>query len=217
MDRHPCCDRLDFHGPGGGILANSPKVMNQPVIRVRVYNYAHIDRLALHDAKGQAAGIFAKAGVRVAWTVVSQKLGRGRTKADNSDGDFPLRILPAFMAARCNYKTQALGESVVSPGPQGALPGGTANVFYDHVKEVSTLWDMFPGEILGDAMAHELGHLLLGPGHSREGIMKARWTSRDLELGKLGKLGFSTEQLKALQRVAQLLPGNSLKSLVARR
>ncbi len=37
------------------------------------------------------------------------------------------------------------------------------------------------GTILGYAMAHEIGHLLLNTaGHSCRGVMKARWTAGDL-------------------------------------
>jgi predicted NBD/HSP70 family sugar kinase len=35
--------------------------------------------------------------------------------------------------------------------------------------------------LLGRAMAHEIGHLLLNtPGHGKRGLMRARWSTREL-------------------------------------
>src|SRR5690348_831432 len=121
------------------------------------------------------------------------------------------------MARHWNYKPRALGESVISPTAEGPLPGGTANVFYDRVEHISYLWDLDPGEILGDAMAHELGHLLLGADHSGQGIMKARWNVQDLELARRGKLRFLPTETTALQRAVRSLPRNSSTMAAARR
>ena len=73
-----------------------------------------------------------------------------------------------------------MGESVVRASTGGSVAGRFANVFYERVKHVSLLWGLFPRDVLGDAIAHELGHLLLGPQHSDRGIMNADWTRQDL-------------------------------------
>jgi hypothetical protein len=200
-----------------GVLASSPKAMDQPVIKVRIYNYANVDRLELHEGESQTAELFAKAGVRIAWTDYSPNSHMIPAQPEDSEADFFLRILPASMARHWNYKARALGESVVPPGFEGPLPGGFANVFYDRVKHVSTLWDMFPGEVLGDAMAHELGHLLLGPQHSPQGILKALWTFRDLELAKLGKLQFSPGEMPRLRSAALSLRNDPSLTVTAQR
>ena len=198
-----------FIGPVGRLSAWAQRVNDQPLIRVLIYDYAYVDRLELKEGENEAAELFAQAGVRVVWTGYWQEQRRDRGQAENSDADFFIRIFPASMARRWNYKAGALGDSVIPPGVEGPLRGGCANVFYDRVQHLSILWDMFPGEALGDAMAHELGHLLLGADHSGEGIMKARWDVQDLELAKGGKLRFLPAETTAIQRAARSLPRNS--------
>jgi hypothetical protein len=52
-----------------------------------------------------------------------------------------------------------------------------------------------PGTLLGHAMAHELGHLLLGSNsHSLTGLMCANWLTKDLIHMEQGGLLFSEEQ-----------------------
>ncbi|HEV2247162.1 MAG TPA: hypothetical protein VGW37_10970 [Terriglobia bacterium] len=204
-------------GPVGSSMAKSRKVQDQPVMRVWIYNYAHVGKTDLGEAEGQAARIFATVGVRIAWTVFSQRPGTGMANSENSVADLFLRIFPASMARRCNYKAGALGESVISPTAEGPLPGGTANVFYDRVEHISSLWGLAPGEILGDAIAHELGHLLLGADHSGEGIMKALWSVEDLELAKGDKLRFSSAETTALQRAVRSLQKNRSLTIATQR
>jgi hypothetical protein len=43
-------------------------------------------------------------------------------------------------------------------------------------------------------MAHELGHLLLGPGHVPGGIMRAGWKSGDLDAVRKRSLKFNPAQ-----------------------
>lgn len=198
-------------------LARPRRVKSQPVIGVRIYNYAHAHRLDLHDAERHAAYLFARAGVRIAWTDHSENARVGPEQPEDSGIDFFVRIVPASMAAAYGPTPGELGQSAIPLGVKGPTPGGIANVFYDRVAAVS--WSRGPcgGTFLGDVVAHELGHLLLGPHHSREGIMKASWTSKDLELAALCKLRFTSEQLAVLQQAARSLPGNSLRMAVARR
>ena len=111
----------------------------------------------------------------------------------------------------------ALGEVTISSETEGPAPGGIVNVFVDRVADTSTRWDLFSGEVLGDAIAHELGHLLLGAEHSSQGVMKGFWTSQDLHLAGRGKLQFSPDQAGLLQRAALSLHQNPLRETIAER
>lgn len=202
-----------FIGPARRLSAWAKRVKDQPGIRVWIYNYAHVGRIGLSEAEGEAARIFARAGVRIVWTDYSHEQRGDRGQAENSDADFFIRILPASMARQWNYKPRSLGESVISPTAEGPLPGGIANVFSDRVEHMSYLWDLDSGEILGDAIAHELGHLLLGANHSGQGIMKAQWGVQDLELARRGELLFLPTETSPIQRASRSLHPNS--SLIA--
>jgi hypothetical protein len=55
--------------------------------------------------------------------------------------------------------------------------------------------------LLGHAMAHEIGHVLLGTTeHSPEGIMKARWGKPDYQRAAMGFLEFSPSQRAAIRK-----------------
>lgn len=204
-----------FIGLVGRLSAWAQKVSDQPVIRVWIYDYAHVGRTDLGEAERQAAGIFAGVGVYIAWTVVSQSPGTGKGKAENADADFFIRILPASMARRGNYTADTMGEAVTGASTGGTSSGRIANVFCDRVEHISLLWGLDLGQILGDAMAHELGHLLLGSQHSSQGIMKVPWTLQDLELAGRGNLPFLPAEITALQRAVRALPRNSSTVLTA--
>jgi hypothetical protein len=201
----------------GGISARSHKVENRPVIRVRIYNDAYVHGPELREAERQAASLFARAGVRIAWTVYTQERPAGRPQPEDSGTDFVVRIVPASMAAHYSPKPGVLGQSRLPSGIHGPTPGGAANVFYESVKDLASDSGAFIGEALGDAMAHELGHLLLGSEHSSGGIMKARWTIQELRIASQGGLPFSPAQVVLLQSAAWSLRQNPSSTLAAQR
>jgi hypothetical protein len=55
--------------------------------------------------------------------------------------------------------------------------------------------------LMGHAIAHELGHLLLGTSaHARYGLMAGRWRSNELDRAEVGSLQFSPAEAACLQR-----------------
>ena len=70
-----------------------------------------------------------------------------------------------------------------------------ASVFYQRVADVAESGKISTGKVLGHAIAHEIGHLLLGSNsHSPAGLMKADWKSGDLKLLDMGRLHFSPKE-----------------------
>ena len=204
-------------GHPGGLRAKSHGAKNPPVVRVRIYNYAHVRRLDLREAERRAAYILGIAGVRIAWTVYLQKQRAHRPQPEDSGADFYVRIIPASMAAHYSPKSDELGQSLVPSGVHKPTPGGIANIFWDGVKDRSSKSGSTCSEVLGIALAHELGHLLLGSGHSSAGIMKARWKLHDLRFASQGGLRFSSAQAVLLQRAAWSLHQNASPTLAAQR
>jgi hypothetical protein len=82
---------------------------------------------------------------------------------------------------------------------------GLATVYYDYLAR-------FAGDdralglpmILGCAIAHELGHLLLGPNrHSNEGVMLPEWSSRQFRLARMRELSFTQEESCVIRTAAR--------------
>jgi len=73
--------------------------------------------------------------------------------------------------------------------------------FYEPVIKLESTSGVLAAVILGDAMAHELGHLLLGTNsHSESGLMRARWDQGNLAKAQKGTLSFSPVQALEIRR-----------------
>ena len=74
-------------------------------------------------------------------------------------------------------------------------------VFYKVANQLSAQALISSATILGYAMAHEIGHVLLDqPGHSRSGVMKAIWTVNDMrEMNNTWGMNFDPEQSGRIQ------------------
>jgi len=56
-------------------------------------------------------------------------------------------------------------------------------------------------QLLGHALAHEIGHLLLGPNsHSRTGIMRAHWNHDEIERIARAQLLFTDQQAQRIRK-----------------
>jgi hypothetical protein len=206
-----------FIGSVASVSARSHSGKNRPVIRVGIYNYAEIDRSELHEAESLAAALFSTAGVRIAWTEYSPKPASVWSLSGNSNPDFSVRILRTSVSKQAKRASgvDVIGESIIPRGVEGPVAGGIANVFYDWVQKVSSAWGPFTTAVLAEAIAHELGHLMLGPQHSRRGIMKVLWTDNDQVLISHCELRFLPGQAEDLQRAARSLHQDSPPTLVA--
>jgi hypothetical protein len=137
---------------------------------VLVYNYAPISAQTLAEAKQLAAHIFQDAGVQVVW-VDNILLQTPSSGVSLEQIDLIIRVLPqprATLASRT-----ALGEALPCHQTQ---QGCMASVFYNRVRNWVEVGEVSLEEVLAHAIAHELGHLLLGSNsHSARGLMRDTW------------------------------------------
>jgi len=185
----------------------------EPIV-VLVQSYAKIDPRVLRRAEESAARVLATGGVQAHWLECSES-PQVRQQCQNPSRVpyFVVQLLPAGVTRRA-APTGSLGFAV--PSERGHV-GSFAGVFYDRVEKLSSRGFSEP-TILGHAIAHEMGHLLLGvEGHSDRGIMKAEWRPKELEQAVNGLLGFDPAQRRRIQQNlqafsstldAQSVPGN---------
>jgi hypothetical protein len=82
------------------------------------------------------------------------------------------------MTQRGHIEEGVLGFAAVAT--DGGL-GRIAYVIYDRVQQQASSGAIDETDLMGLVMAHEIGHLLLGPGSQGEaGLMKGRWDREDL-------------------------------------
>lgn len=157
-----------------------------PQITVSVYDYTALPSETLDKAQLEASKIFRKAGINLFWTPVAcANRETGKFRATDFGGGSPtlvIKIVTESMASRLHPRITELGLSA----------GTQAWIFADRVKTASAFRDYFV--VLGDVFAHELGHLLLGPGHSPDGIMRKAFGNDTLLRGEFGSLKFTPEQ-----------------------
>jgi len=142
-------------------------------VTVRIDDKAGVQGVYLKFAKERAAEVFAMRGVKLDWIDGEQ--------ANLLKVVTPYTILiMAEAPATLKAKMENLGMDVLG---QGAPLIGRAYIYYDRVSRLNRVPPRDAITTLGDVIAHELGHLLLPPGHSNTGIMRASidMTSRRLE------------------------------------
>lgn len=107
-----------------------------------------------------------------------------------------LRVLPSL--AHHSLKADVFGFAI-SPI--------LASVYYEYAARLAVeeeYVEFGARTILGCVIAHELGHLLLGPNsHSSQGIMQPRWGREQVRQLLTGTLLFTPEQARVLRAEAR--------------
>jgi hypothetical protein len=187
-----------------------------PVARLtlRIYNYARVDPVSLASSEKVAAEAFENLGVQLVWVDCPVPKAHSRVYAacqsDMGPIDLVLRILPRHMAIKLAARDEPLGSAQTCPESE---PACELNVFYYRIDELA-VEGYRADRILGYVIAHEVAHVLLGPGHSEDGIMRGQWTRNDLQRISWGlQLDFTSDQSKqlryaVLRRMKQPVPAN---------
>jgi hypothetical protein len=190
---------------GRGVRAGAGRANAR--IRLRVYNYA-ISRRLLSDAEGEANVILASSRLDPMWmdcpvrhadvekyAACNRTLGRV---------DFILKILTRAQSAQLRKGDDELGHALDCPKAQGPC---LAYIFHSDVREVAEAEDVPEFRLLGHVLAHEIGHLLLGPkSHSATGIMQAEWSGQALRTIARHFLFFNEQQSRRMREALLARP-----------
>jgi hypothetical protein len=176
------------------IITSGPNAVAEPIL-VLVHNYAGVEATVLKRAERSAARVLGTGGVQVKWFDCSEAAEALQQCQDPPRSSaLVLHLLPSG-ATRRAAPAGSLGFAVP---PEPGQFGSFAGVFYDRVERLSSRGFNEP-MILGHAMAHEIGHLLLGvEGHSDDGIMKAEWHRKELKQATNEALIFDAVQRNSI-------------------
>ena len=149
-------------------------------IIIRSYNSFGVPPADLAAAREHAQAILQEAGVNVVW--IDCWVGEGR-KADQPGrceepvrGDIVLRLQKTNRTDASRFVS--MGFSLV--GTPDAAPF-LATVFVDRAESVARSAGVDGRRVLGLAIAHEIGHVLLNSNsHAPNGLMRADWSQREL-------------------------------------
>ncbi len=180
---------------GGGALAAESE--SRPRITVITNNLAQAPGRTMEEGRAVASRILLLAGVESLWR---KPADLETAPADLRRGDevrITLNIIPREMGVRLAPREISLGLSIL---PGGNKRGDIGYVFYHRVEELAQGERVSAGRILGHAMAHEIGHMLLNSSsHARVGVMQAEWRGPQMKYLREGRLLFTTEQARQLR------------------
>ena len=153
---------------------------NVEQLTVRTYDTFGVTTHDMTVAKNATAGILKGAGIDIRWrdcSGVGQRTTRSRLACDDPLG--MREVIVRITHARSRTAANSLGDSMVDVQRE---TGAFATIYEDRVASMAALASFDAGTLLGRAMAHELGHLLLGSAvHSSSGLMRAYWNVEDLQ------------------------------------
>lgn len=168
-----------------------------PAIVLSIFDYAGAPADALAKAEEEVTRIFRAAGIEV-------------TCVDTQTGSRPLPFCrnpyePSSFAVRILRRSEKQARGLPFLAAGYAIPGSRyANVIFEHIRREAKAAQVPEGVMLGHAIAHETGHLLLPPGyHSRCGIMRAQLGRREWTLALQGGLRFSDTEARIMREAIE--------------
>ena len=174
-------------------------------VAVRTYNYAAVPDLELAAAKSEAENIFDKAGISLEWIdcrVPGTNHGAACTEPVRTGRDLLLRLVDR--RPRDGERIVPLGESMLDREQRGGVLM-TVDLF--PVRDVAAGASAPASQVLGRAVAHEIGHLLLGTAeHPRLGLMRALWSNDELRGLKPAHWGFSPGEATRMRQTLRRVP-----------
>ena len=176
---------------------------------IRIYDATSADAASRAAAIQAAAAVIAGAGIHAAWYDCTRGLLTPQCPASRRGRELIIRILPTpapgatltggSLETRSNAGTVrlTLGFAVIDPA---SGVGVLATIFMDRVEAIAHRIDVPASSVLGSAIAHEVGHLLLGtPTHGLSGLMREVWTEEELALGREEDRLFTPSERHILQ------------------
>ena len=168
-------------------------------IRVRVNDYAHVSPATLSGAEREAARIMSKAGLRTDWLNCPLKstleIEQDPCREPLQPMDIVLRLIPEPQNNK--YEDSVFGFAVVP-----ILASVYVNYAVERAKRDNAEFEI--PVVLGNVIAHEIGHLLLGlNSHSVLGIMQKQWQRNQVRQAVTGNLLFTEEQGKLMRAEIQ--------------
>jgi hypothetical protein len=161
-----------------------------PGMRVRVNDYAQVSPTTLNEAEREAARIIGKAGLRMEWlncpVKSTSEVAQDPCREPLQPMEIVLRLIPEPQNNK--YEDSVFGFAVVP-----MLASVYVNYAVERAKRDNAQYEV--PIILGNVIAHEIGHLLLGlNSHSGSGIMQKHWQPNQVRQALTGNLLFTEKQ-----------------------
>ena len=166
---------------------------------MKLFDDAAVGNGVLHIAEQIAASILSTASVEIVWLPCRSINLSNMTVCEAPRGALEIHILPEPLTTDSHEDT--LGIALLHDPA-----GDRAAVFFSRAREVAatSAGGIEVAQVLGCAMAHEIGHLLLKSGtHSREGVMRADFQTADFRKAVRNELTFTSAERDLIRKHRQ--------------
>lgn len=168
-------------------------------LAIRFHNYANVPEERVREGILRVNRIYRQVGIEFDWiNCLARPQRPAPAICDSPAGpsQVDLVLLPRAGAVR-GVSPRTVGITIWQAGQDSP---GTAYVFYDRVLDLASQRGHPPSGLLGHALAHEIGHVLLGTAeHSRHGLMRKEWSVEDLRQASRSFLAFTPEMTARLR------------------
>lgn len=170
-------------------------------VTVRAYDATGLDDKTRRAALDLATTALAAASVEITWRVCSG----GPTRATFCDtrlgpGELAIRIVRPAPASERGGAVR-LGDALVD---SHAGTGLLATVYLNRIFTLAQQTNTSAAVLLGRAIAHELGHLLMASNaHGTVGLMRAFWSQDEVRGSRPGDWTFAPRDARAIQMGAR--------------
>lgn len=165
-------------------------------LNVSLCNYAGVGRHSIAQARREAEIIFAAAGVSLVWQDCADFES---VRIPAGERWFVVRLLADGSHWQPGpLSLDTMGRAFVDDNRKGAI----SDAYMHSIAGFANWFGDDQGSVLGFVVAHELGHLLLGPGHSAEGLMRPAWGEKEFQALRKRWLRFSKSDARRVGRAS---------------
>ena len=165
-------------------------------ITIRAYNTFGVNGTAFTSARAVAHRVLQLAGIQALWRecrTPAYQAPRDRCDDVLAGNEIIVRVV---RGPRFSGSNAPLGDSLIERTGGG---GVFATVYADRVLSAGSRTGVDPAILLGRAIAHEVGHLLIGSGHSTRGLMRAKWSDDELRRNRDRDWLFTNSQAQSMK------------------
>ena len=182
----------------GTVLVSCPTEGAQidlPNLVVRIYMTSAAHARDWKTSIAEATAILDDAGIDVDWINCSETVVPIRCALPLKLNEVAVRIV---RGPASGHHHDTLGDSLLDPVRR---IGTLATIYLDRVEWLAAAGGVDAGIVLARAIAHELGHLVLGTtAHSRRGLMRPVWSRDELIRARAADWRFPAEDATRLQQ-----------------